>query len=124
MKEPTNSVRTAVSLEENLKKALTELLILALLSERECYIGELSPEIDRRSGGIIHVEFPYAAIYRISLAGYIIESRKRNAPDGRRRQYYTITESGKVYLADLLNTYARFSAAVTDVLQKGEVKKK
>jgi PadR family transcriptional regulator PadR len=115
-----NRSRPAITLEDNLKKSLTELLILVLLSEQERYIGELSSEIDQRSGGTIHIEFPYAAIYRVSQAGYIIESKKQIAPDGRRRQYYKITESGKVYLTELLETYARFSAAVTDVLKKGQ----
>lgn len=34
--------QSAVSLEENLKKAITELLILQLLSQREYYIGEIT----------------------------------------------------------------------------------
>lgn len=120
MNEPINSSRPAITLEDNLKKALTELLILVLLSERERYIGELSPEIEKRSRGTIHIEFPYAAIYRLSEAGYITETKKRSAPDGRRRQYYRITEEGKVYLEELLETYRRFSSSVANVL-KGEV---
>ena len=37
-----NSPANSVTLEENLKKALTELLILHLLSTREYFIGELT----------------------------------------------------------------------------------
>jgi PadR family transcriptional regulator PadR len=121
MDNESNRSRPAITLEDNLKKALTELMVLVLLSEQERYIGELSPEIDRRSDGMIHIEFPYAAIYRVSQAGYIIESKKQIAPDGRRRQYYKITEAGKSYLEELLKTYARFSTAVEDVIKKGQV---
>lgn len=118
MKEPLYSDRTPVSLEENLKKALTEFLILALLAERERYIGELTPEIEARSGGAIHIEFPYSAIYRISRAGYITECKKRIAPDGRLRQYYCITEAGSAYLGELEQIYHRFISGVFRVLQK------
>lgn len=118
MKETPYSDRTPVSLEENLKKALTELLILSLLAERERYIGELTPEIEARSGGAIHIEFPYSAIYRISRAGYITECKKRIAPDGRLRQYYRITEAGNVYLRELEQVYSRFISGVFRVLQK------
>lgn len=115
-----NLEKSASTLEDNLKKALTELLMLYLLSERERYIGELADEIAERSHGALSIVFPYAAIYRMSGAGYITEGRKRNAPDGRLRQYYRITPRGLKYLMDLLNTYQRFSEGVANIL-KGEV---
>jgi PadR family transcriptional regulator PadR len=111
--------RTASSLEENLKKALTELLVLYLLSEKERYIGELTELIRERSGGVLSIVFPYAAIYRMSNGEYITETKKRIAPDGRRRQYYQITEQGRAYLADLLETYQRFSGGVSNILSNG-----
>ena len=107
-----------ISLEENLKKALTELLILQLLSEREYYIGEMTATLKCRSGGRLAIVFPYGAIYRLEQSGYILESKKRNAPDGRRRQYYTITQKGTVYLHQLLTIYASFSEGVAKVLEK------
>ena len=83
--------RPTSGLEENLKKALTELLILFLFGEGEHYIGELSPLLEARSHGTLSIVFPYAAIYRITAAGYLKESEKKTAPDGRLRQYYAIT---------------------------------
>lgn len=108
--------RTAASLEDNLKKALTELLVLFLLRQREYYIGELTTEIERRSGGALSIVFPYGVIYRMTRAEYITESRKRTAPDGRLRQYYRITDSGRQYLDQLLKVYQRFILGVSDVL--------
>ena len=93
--EPEMASRRPSGLEENLKKALTELLILFLFNEQEHYIGELSPLLEQRSHGTLSIVFPYAAIYRITKAGYLTETKKRNAPDGRLRQYYKITESGQ-----------------------------
>ena len=45
-------------MEENLKKALSELMVLALLHEREYYALELAPAISEYSGGIISITFP------------------------------------------------------------------
>lgn len=112
-------MRTADTLEENLKKALTEMLVLHLLYQREYYIGELTTDIEKKSEGTLSIVFPYGVIYRMTKAAYIAESKKRVAPDGRLRQYYRITESGEAYLNELLEIYQRFTAGVSDILNTG-----
>lgn len=107
-------------LEENLKKALTELLILFLFGEKEHYIGELSSLLEERSHGVLSIVFPYAAIYRITQAGYLKETQKKTAPDGRLRQYYSITETGRAHLQELLTTYHLFFQGVNDILSGRE----
>lgn len=107
-------------LEENLKKALTELLILYLLAQKEYYIGELTTTLHEKSGEALSIVFPYAAIYRLQQSDYITESKKRNAPDGRRRQYYRITEAGSLYLKQLLEIYGKFTKGVSAVLERGD----
>lgn len=109
-----------VSLEENLKKALTELLILHLLAQREYYIGELTATLYKQSGGVLNIVFPYSAVYRLLQSGYIYESKKRNAPDGRRRQYFSITDEGLAYLKQLLAIYRSFSNGIAVILAEGE----
>lgn len=110
----------SLSLEDNLKKALTEVLVLHLLSAKDCYIGELTAAIHDKSHGALTIVFPYSAIYRLEQSGYLTESGKRNAPDGRRRQYYRITDTGRAYLGQLKEIYARFSNGVADILAEGE----
>lgn len=105
--------------EDNLKKALTEMLLLYLLSQREYYIGELTETLKANSAGTLSIVFPYSALYRLQQAEYIIESKKRSAPDGRRRQYYAITDPGRAYLRQLLQTYHTFISGVNAVLAKG-----
>lgn len=107
------------SLEENLKKALTEILLLHLLSKKDSYIGELAAAIQEKSHGALTIVFPYSAIYRLEQSGYLSESEKRTAPDGRRRQYYRITDKGRAYLKQLKETYARFSKGVAEILAEG-----
>lgn len=103
-------------MEENLKKALTELLLLQLFSEEEHYIGELSDMLEERSHGALRIVFPYAAIYRMTEAGHLMEIKRRIAPDGRRRQYYAITDQGQAHLEKLLDTYLRCIRGVNDIL--------
>lgn len=109
------------SFEDNLKKALTELLILFLFSEEEHYIGELAPLLHARSHGVLTIVFPYAAIYRLTQADYLTETKKKTAPDGRLRQYYNITKKGRTYLQDLLATYRTFFQGIDDILSGTEV---
>ena len=80
-------------LEENLKKAVSEMLVLFLLNEREMYIGEIPEEL------------------------YIDELKKRVAPDGRKRQYYGITPKGREYLVQLTDTFGQFMQCIGLILQ-------
>lgn len=116
----TNDVQFASSLEENMKKALTELVILKLLSGHEYYISELTGELKRTSGGRLNIVFPYGAVYRLCRGGYITEGDKRNAPDGRLRQYYKITDQGRLYLEQLIRTYEAFTRGIQAVLSATE----
>lgn len=106
-------------LEEHLNRALTELLMLHLLDQREQFVGELHEALVARGRSEAVSQFPYSVFYRLLQAEYILESRKRIAPDGRRRQYYTITDAGRAYLAELLAAYHRFAANVTAILGEG-----
>ena len=99
-------------MEENLKKALSEMLVLALLHERDYYALELSAAITERSGGAITITFPFAILYRMIEQQYIQELPKRIAPDGRRRQYFGITKTGRDYFKKLWAIYETFTSGV------------
>lgn len=99
-------------MEENLKKALSEMLVLALLHERDYYALELAPAIAERSEGAITLTFPYAILYRMIDQQYIQELPKQIAPDGRRRQYFHITAAGREYFQKILSIYRRFIVGV------------
>ncbi len=103
-------------MEENLKKALSEMLVLALLHERDYYALELAPAITQRSNGAITLTFPYAILYRMIEQQYIQELPKRIAPDGRRRQYFGITEAGRNYFQQLWAIYQAFTSGVDQLI--------
>lgn len=109
-------------LEENLKKAVSEMLVLFLLNEREMYIGEIPEELERRSNGKFHIVFPYSVIYRMVKFEYIDELKKRVAPDGRKRQYYGITKKGKEYLEQLTDTFGQFMQSIELILESKDAK--
>lgn len=105
------------TIEENLKKALSELLVLALLCERDYHARELSTAIAEYSGGRISFSFPYSLLYRMIDQGYIAELPKRIAPDGRRRQFFGITPEGRAYFQEIWQTYQSFTAGVDRLVE-------
>lgn len=103
---------SSLGMEENLKKAVTEMLVLTLLSREDMYAPQITQALEEESGGALSIVFPYSVLYRLISNGYIIEAYKKIAPDGRRRQYYQITPEGRAYQAQLEELYHRFSGGV------------
>lgn len=115
----TSKSGSSQGMEDNLKKAVTEMLVLVLLDDRDMYAGELLQNLEQRSGGALSIVFPYAVLYRLIGFGYITEAYKKIAPDGRRRQYYQITDEGRRHVAELTGLYTRFSGGVQRILEGG-----
>lgn len=111
---------SGLGLEDNLKKAVTEMLVLSLLEREDMHVAQLTQALEQGSGGAFVIVFPYSALYRLVNTGYIIEAYKKNAPDGRRRQYFQITEEGRAYVKELREVYRRVSGGV-ELLLKGEI---
>lgn len=108
---------TPASIREALKKATTELLVLFVLQERPMYTYEMMQEIDRMSEGKITFNTLYQAIYRLQNFQYIEEEGKVVSEDNRVRIYFKITDSGKVYLQDLIQEYYDFTKALNQILK-------
>lgn len=107
-------------MEDNLKRAVTEMLVLTLLSREDMHASQITECIRRESGNTLRLASPYMLFYRLIENGYILEAYKKTAPDGRRRQYYQITEEGIRYLAELLSLYHRITNGVALLLGEGE----
>ena len=97
------------------KKAVTELLILRLLRDRDMYAYEMQREMELRSAGALTFNTLYLAIYRLKDLGYIGESRKETV-EGRERVYFGITPEGLRRYRELRDEYRRLSSAVADML--------
>lgn len=108
-------------MEDNLKRAVTEMLVLTLLSREDMHASQITECIRRESGNTLRLASPYMLFYRLIENGYILEAYKKTAPDGRRRQYYQITEEGIRYLAELLSLYHRITNGVALLLGEEEL---
>ena len=87
-------------LEREMKRGSAELLILALLEDRERHGYDIGKQIDERSRGTItfHVTSLYPNLHRMESKG-LIEGRWVEKAGQRRRRYYRLTPGGRKTLA-------------------------
>jgi len=107
-------------MEDNLKRAVTEMLVLCLLNRQDMHALQITQSLEEGSGHILSLASPYMLFYRLIENGYILEAYKKVAPDGRRRQYYQITDAGRTYLTDLISLYRRIIGGVELLLGEGD----
>lgn len=100
---------------ENLKKALTEMLILSFLSKKDMTIYEILNILDTQSNSICKIQYPYGVIYRMSDRGYIEIAGKAVSND-RRRIHYRITDLGREYLGKITDEYHNFLFGINMIL--------
>ena len=104
------------ALDRELKRGSTELLILALLEERDRHGYEIARLIDSRSDGAIsfHVASLYPTLYRMEEKD-LIQGRWVEKSGQRRRRYYRITAAGRKVLASQRSLWDNFFQALNRV---------
>jgi DNA-binding PadR family transcriptional regulator len=104
------------TLSQELKRGSAELLILALLDERERHGYELARQIEERTDGTIsfNVASLYPMLYRMEDRG-LIEGRWVERPGERRRRRYRLTAAGRKTLARQRGMWASFVAGLDRV---------
>jgi PadR family transcriptional regulator, regulatory protein PadR len=104
------------TLQRELKRGSTELLILALLEERDRHGYELASLIDDRSRGAIsfHAASLYPTLYRMEDKD-LIEGRWIEKAGQRRRRYYRLTKAGRKTLASQRTVWDTFFDALNRV---------
>ena len=103
-------------LARELKRGSTELLVLALLEERDRHGYEIARLIEGRSAGAIsfHVASLYPTLYRMEDRD-LIQGRWIEKTGQRRRRYYRITAAGRTVLASQRSTWQAFFEALSRV---------
>jgi len=103
-------------MSSDLRRGSAELLILALLEERERHGYELARLIDARSGGAItvHVASLYPLLYRLERRG-VIHGRWVENAGARRRRFYRLTPAGAKVLAAQRRSWRTFFDALNRV---------
>jgi transcriptional regulator len=103
-------------LERELKRGSIEVLILALLDQRQRHGYEISHLIEQRSNGTItfHTASLYPTLYRLEDRG-LIEGRWVERAGQRRRRYYRLTATGRRALTKQRSTWEAFFLALDQV---------
>ncbi len=103
-------------LERELKRGSAEVLILALLDERQRHGYEIGRLIEERSDGAIsfHTASLYPTLYRLEDKG-LIDGRWVEKPGQRRRRYYRLTAEGRKVLASQRTVWQTFFLALDRV---------
>src|SRR6184192_2999524 len=106
----------ANKLQQELRRGSAELLILALLEERQRHGYEIGLLIADRSEGAInfHVTSLYPTLYRLEDKG-LIEGRWVEKAGQRRRRYYRVTRDGRAVLARQRSVWQTFFVALDRV---------
>jgi PadR family transcriptional regulator PadR len=100
-------------LARELKRGSAELLILALLEQRQRHGYEIGQLITDRSAGAIsfHIASLYPTLYRLEDKG-LIDGRWVEKAGQRRRRYYRLTAEGRKVLASQRNIWQTFFLAL------------
>ena len=102
--------------DRDLRKGSAEVLILALLEERDRHGYEIAKLIDRRSAGAIsfHVASLYPTLYRLERRG-LIAGKWVEKSGSRRRRFYRLTSAGQKVLDAERRSWRTFFDALNRV---------
>ncbi len=103
------------SFKDYFKRAINQMLVLVLLSEKPMYVYQLASELEKRSSDSYSVTLLYPVLYRLVKLGYAAESGKEISEDNRVRNYYRITDAGHEYLQKILQEYDEMLEAVRQI---------
>ena len=103
-------------LEKEVKRGSTEMLILALVEDRQRHGYEIAKLIETRSDGVLqfNVASLYPLLYRMEKRG-LIKGTWIEKPGQRRRRFYKLMPAGKKALNEQRQTWADFFAALDRV---------
>ncbi|WP_019244029.1 MULTISPECIES: PadR family transcriptional regulator [Bacillus] len=99
------------------KKGVLELCVLVLVNKKDRYGYELVQNISDRfqiSEGSV-----YPLLRRLTKEEYFTTYLKEST-EGPSRKYYHLTDSGQLYMKQLVQEWKDFSLAVNQIIEEGE----
>ena len=105
-------------LEREMKRGSAELLILALLEDRERHGYDIGKQIEERSDRVIafHITSLYPTLHRLQSKG-LIEGRWVEKQGQRRRRYYRLTPRGRRQLQQEMLQWEQLVRAIGLVMR-------
>ena len=103
-------------LDKEVKRGSTEMLILALVEDRQRHGYEIAKLIEQRSEGVLqfHVASLYPLLYRMEKRG-LIKGTWIEKSGQRRRRFYKLLPEGRKALHAHRQTWSDFFAALDRV---------
>ena len=99
-----------------MRKGVLEFCILSILEGGDAYTSEILSHL--KDAKLLVVEGTvYPLLTRLKNAG-LLSYRWEESTSGPPRKYYTLTENGKVFLAELNKTWQELAAAVKKTTSK------
>ena len=105
--------------KDNFKRGTAELLILHLLQKEDLYGYQITQLFNEKSKGEYTVleGSLYPVLFRLVDAGYLSEYEQLVGVK-RKRRYYHLEESGKVYYRELLEEFDGIIYAINSILDR------
>lgn len=106
-----------MSVNKELLKGSTVIMILSLLERQPMYGYQMIAEIERQSGGIFSFKEGtlYPILHSLESEGFV-ESYWSETEGTRKRKYYRVTGDGQGYLKAKRSEWVTFRAAVDRVI--------
>lgn len=101
------------------KRAVSPLMVLALLQKRKMYGYEISQEINLRTQKKLSIAVLYPVLYRLEEQGYICVEDSV-VENGRARNYYTTTQEGMSYLKQAYEEFTELSELFRGIVEGAE----
>jgi len=103
-------------IDKDLVAASATPLVLAILADSESYGYAILKRVRALSEGDLQWTdgMLYPLLHRLRRLGYVT-TEWRTPPEGRRRQYYMITDEGRQALADQQRQWVAVTRALNDV---------
>ena len=96
-----------------MRKGILEFCILSLINEKEMYVSDLIDEL--KNGKLNVVEGTLYPLLTRLKNGEFLSYRWEESTGGPPRKYYQLTEKGKIFLAELLNTWNELTDSVNQI---------
>ncbi len=99
-----------------MRKGILEFCILSLIHQREMYVSDLIDELKKGKLDVVEGTL-YPLLTRLKNSEFL-SYRWEESTGGPPRKYYQITEKGKLFLAELQNTWIELTDSVNQITQK------
>ena len=104
-----------------MRKGVLEYCILSILQDEDAYTSEILEQL--KEAKLLVVEGTiYPLLTRLKNAG-LLNYRWEESTSGPPRKYYELTETGKIFLAELNTTWSELVTAVDSITKKNKKSK-